>query len=210
MRGKKLKSITISGKTLRNGLAVAVASVLLAVAAGCGSSSGNDTPQAEGQKLTQDAYARVVDNPANKDNQYPKIDHSTELTNLHERLLRYNDPNKISYIYLLSAQGGIYAYFTIKGKVTSNGSQMTTTQAITWKCDKNAGSWYCDHVVTDLPEDDLSYGPSEPGIFFFTTDNVMVTWDGPYLLTDAPMKIDPAKVTLTYIDGSKPTSVGGK
>jgi hypothetical protein len=38
----------------------------------------------------------------------------------------------------------------------------------------------------------------------------MVTWDGPYLLTDAPMKINTAAVTLTYTDGSKPTSTGGR
>jgi len=202
-----MKDITISGKQLRNGLVTVVVAATLVIT-GCTTTSQPANPQAQGQQLTQDAYARVVNNPANIDNQYPKIDHSTELSNLHDRLLRYNNPSKISYIYLLSAQGGIYTYFTIKGKVTANGSQMTTTQAVNFKCDWNHGDKYCDHIVTDLPEDDLSYGPSEPGIFFFTTDNVMVTWDGPYLLTDAPMKIDPAKLTLQYIVGSKPTSIG--
>jgi hypothetical protein len=139
---------------------------------------------------------------------YPasQLTDSLERKNLREKLLRYNQPTKISYIYLLSQTGGIYAYFTIKGKVSSNSSQMTTSQFLIY----DQGSGGGGNATVEAPGDDGSYGPDEPGIFFFTTDNVMVTWDGPYLLTDAPMKIDEAKVTLNYIPGSKPSSTGGK
>jgi hypothetical protein len=36
----------------------------------------------------------------------------------------------------------------------------------------------------------------------------MVTWNGPYLLTDAPLKVNAQNLVLQYQDGSKPTSTG--
>lgn len=98
--------------------------------------------------------------------------------------------------------GGIYTFFTIKGKVSSNQSQMTTEDLIVRKCWSGGG---CDNAVVGAPGDDGSYGPNEDGIFFFTTDGVLITWNGKYLLSDAPMKVNPANLVLTYVDGSKPT-----
>jgi len=190
-------TITIS----RRATLIAVGIVAsLALLAGC-TSSDSEGAQQQGQAQTEQAFGQqsaAVPYPASK------LGDSLERKNLRERLLRYNNPSKISYIYLLSQTGGIYAYFTIKGKVSSNDSQMTTDQLIEWQC--NSGT--CDHVVVNAPGDDGSYGPNEPGVFFFTTDNVMVTWNGPYLLTDAPMKVNAATTPLSYVTGSKPTSTG--
>jgi hypothetical protein len=177
--------------------AIALAAVAAVSLAAC-TQSDTKGAQQSGQAQTEDAFkhqASAVPYPADK------LNDSLERKNLADRLLRYNSPSKISYVYLLSQAGGIYAYFTIKGKVSSNSSQMTTDQLIEWQC--NSGT--CDHVVVNAPGDDGSYGPNEPGIFFFTTDNVMVTWNGPYLLTDAPLKVNAATVPLEYVNGSKPT-----
>jgi hypothetical protein len=181
--------------------ALAGTAALVFVLTGCTHTSSG--AQATGQKQTEQAYAKQ-----SAAEPYPaaKLNDSLERKNLREKLLRYNNPSKISYVYLLSQTGGIYAYFTVKGKVSSNSSQMTTDQLVTWQCNDSS----CDHAVVSAPGDDGSYGPDEPGIFFFTTDNVMVTWDGPYLLTDAPMKVNSATTSLEYVTGSKPSSTGGK
>lgn len=176
-----------------------IAALCLVLAAGCDMSTPDTSAQDQGQKLTEDAFQQQsgkVPYPADQ------MKDSLERRNVLERLLRYNNPSKISYIYLLSATGGIYAYFTIKGKVSSTDSQLTTTDLIDTKCHSNG----CNDVTVPAPGDDGSYGPNEAGIFFFTTDGVMVTWDGPYLLADAPMKIQQQNLVLTYPEGSHPTS----
>lgn len=187
------------------GLGLAAALIL----SGCSSGAQVNPAQAAGQQQTLNNWAAVTKNAAD---QYPNLEDSIELHNLHERLLRYNTASKISYIYLFSAMGTPMAYFTIKGKVTSNASQMTPTQAVNFVCDGSSSNsnYTCDHVVTELPEDDLSYGPSEPGIFFFTTDNVMITWGNDnFLLSDTPLQLDTSKLVLNYLPGSKPSSTGG-
>jgi hypothetical protein len=42
--------------------------------------------------------------------------------------------------------------------------------------------------------DDGSYGPNENGIFFFTTEGVMVTYSGEYVLSDGPLKLSENKL----------------
>lgn len=197
----------ITGKR-KLGIVGAALVVLLSLTAGaCDDTSGTNTASKDAQKNGQQQTVNAF-NQQQAAQPYPsgQLTNSLERANLREKLLRYNSPSKISYIYLLSATGGIYAYFTIKGKVSSNSSQMTTAQFLIYDQGGDGGG----NQVVEAPGDDGSYGPDEPGIFFFTTDNVMVTWDGPYLLTDAPMKVNAATTALTYIDGSKPTSTGGK
>lgn len=109
---------------------------------------------------------------------------SLERKNIAERLVRYNDPNKISYIYLMAENGQVISYYTIKGKVSNAGSQLLPEDDILDPC----SSSYCPTVV-DSAGDDGSYGPDEQSIFFFTTAGVMVEWPGLYLLSDQPMDI---------------------
>jgi len=178
---------------------IAAAGLLAFTLAACDSSSSDS--QTKGQDQTEQAFSlqeTAVPYPVDA------LKDSLERRNLKEHLLRYNNPSKISYIYLLSDTGGIYTFFTIKGKVSSNQSQMTTQDLIVRRC----WSGSCESAVVGAPGDDGSYGPNEDGIFFFTTDGVMITWNGRYLLADAPMKVNAAQLALTYVDGSKPSSIG--
>lgn len=58
----------------------------------------------------------------------------------------------------------------------------------------------CDRSGEDCPQpmeaagDDGSFGPNESGIFFFTTEGVMVTYSGEYVLSDAPLKLSDNKL----------------
>lgn len=192
-------TITISWRRLTGMAAAIIALVTLLALTAC-EPKKTSTAQRSGQKQTEDAFAQqsaAVPYPVNQ------LKDSLERRNVRERLLRYNNPTKISYIYLLADTGRIYAYFTIKGKVSSNQSQLTTTDLIAYGCDDGLDG--CQAVTVPAPGDDGSYGPNEDGVFFFSTDGVLITWNGKYLLADAPLKIDEAKLVLNYMPGSKPT-----
>lgn len=195
-------NITLDRRFAKRAMAGA-ATVALLFFGGVACSSSDNSPQSQGQAQTETAFKAQ-----SKAEPYPadKLTDSLERKNLAERLLRYNNPSKISYVYLMSNQGTIVTYFTIKGKVSSNDSQMTTSQLVDKYCYSGGN---CDYVANPAPGDDGSYGANEPGIFFFTTDNVMVTWSGLYLMSDAPLKVNNATLPVEYKDGSKPSSTAG-
>lgn len=122
----------------------------------------------------------------------PPLSDSLERGNIIEHLKRNNQADRVRYIYLLADTGGIYAYFVIKGKVTSTGAQLTPTDDIVDPCTAD----FCPTVVQG-PTDDGSYGGDEGGIYFFTDTGMEVQWNGRWLLTDEPLKIQTPTLTLT-------------
>ena len=123
-----------------------------------------------------------------KNDPIPNLADSLERANIIEHLKRNNQADRIRYIYLLADTGGIYAYYVIKGKVTSTAAQLTPTDEIV---DRTEGD-----VVTQAPTDDGSFGGDEGGVYFFTDTGVEVQWNGRWLLTDAPMEIRQPSLTL--------------
>lgn len=115
---------------------------------------------------------------------------SLECKNLKEREKRNSQANAIGYVYLYNFDGSIKGYFTIKGKVSSTQSQMGPMDMIVDVC-KNSD--YCPEIV-EAAGDDGSHGPNEEGIFFFTTEDVMVTYSGEYVLSDQPLKLSTNKL----------------
>lgn len=111
---------------------------------------------------------------------------SLECKNLKERERRNSDPSRIGYVYLYNFDGSVKGYFTIKGKVSSTQSQMGPMDT------------YLTHsygnLTMEAAGDDGSYGPNESGIFFFTTEDVMVTYSGEYVLSDAPLKLSTTRL----------------
>lgn len=106
---------------------------------------------------------------------------SIALDNLKEKRDRENDPNKIRYVYLISF-GQIIGYYIAKGNITSNSSQMAPEQEVV--------SAYSEGFVVDSAADDNTYGSSDPGVFFFTTDGTMIVTDVNILQSDQPINID--------------------
>jgi hypothetical protein len=152
----------------------------LAIALTAGSCEGNDkqSAQSSGQAQTEQAF-----NQQQSKVPYPvdQLKDSQERRNLKERLLRQNNPNHVSYLYVLSFAKPL-GYYVIKGKVSSTQSQMTTDNLVIDRC---SGST-CP-VVVNAPGDDGSYGANEPGIFFFTANGVMVQTDLNYVVSDQPI-----------------------
>lgn len=127
-------------------------------------------------KERNDKAARIVKCGAAND--------SLECKNLKERERRNSQPSAIGYVYLYNFDGSVKGYFTIKGKVSSTQSQMGPMDDLVNGC----GSSAC-YEVMEAAGDDGSYGPNEAGIFFFTTEGVMVTYSGEYVLSDGPLKL---------------------
>lgn len=136
--------------------------------------------QANDQLATAENFKRLsVAVPA------PSLNDSQERRQLVKRLERFNVANKISYIYLTS-YGKVMAFYTIKGKVSSVNSMLTCTKQIV----DAGGTTQYDRFVVDSPDLDGSYGSNGDGIFFFTTEDVYVEWNGEYMLCDEPLKMD--------------------
>jgi hypothetical protein len=149
----------------------------------CSDNSSN--AQTQGQALTEQAFeqqSKAVPYPASE------LRSSLERTNLKERLIRTNKPTAQGFVYLMSF-GKVIGYYTVKGKVSSTQSQMTTDQLIVNDC-----IGCSTRSVVNAPGDDGSYGANEPGIFFFTTEGQMVTTNLDYIWSDNPISIDVPKL----------------
>lgn len=112
----------------------------------------------------------------------PNLENSLERKNISKRLTTFNDPNKVSYIYLVS-YGKVMSFYTVKGKVTSGNKRLTASDQIV-----DSPRYSSDNVV-DSPELDGTYGQSSPYIFFWTTDGAYIQWSGDYMLADQPLQL---------------------
>lgn len=127
----------------------------------------------------------------------PSIERSQERANLIERLKRFNTDSKVSYIYLVN-YGKVMAFYTVKGKVSSVNSLLTTPEQVKWETAGVGGGRSIAGVVVTSPDLDGSYGTNGDAIFFFTTDGTYVEWRGDYMLCDKPLKLStPPEMVIT-------------
>lgn len=144
-----------------------------------------DTTREKDAALSKTAYQQQV-----AAEPYPaaQLKNSLERGNLARRLLEENKKNAIRYIYLLGDTGTYIGYYTIKGKVSSNQSQMQPQDDLEHPCSG------CDRYVVDGPGDDGSYGEDAEGQFFFTTEGVYVTTDMRYIVSSQPLPVNAPKM----------------
>lgn len=121
-----------------------------------------------------------------KDNQSQALKNSLGRENQEERLKREEDPNQIRYVYVFAPlDGRVIGYYTIKGKVSTSGTQNAPEQDLVQVYSNST-----ERYIVDSAKDDGTYGPSETGSFFFTTEGVLIEIDGlPYLQSDAPIAV---------------------
>jgi len=165
-------------------LITAAVVTLTLVLTGCKSSS-QPSSQQQGQQQTEQAFqqqAAAVPYPADQ------LRDSLERRNIRAKLLQENKPDAIGYVYLQSF-GKALGYFVIKGKVSSNNSQMTTSTLVERHGDAGGGN-----LAYDAPGDDGSYGPNEPGIFFFTTEGTMIKTNLDYAYSTQPIPFNVPKL----------------
>lgn len=110
---------------------------------------------------------------------------SLECKNLAEKKRRDEDPSRLTYLYLVNMNGQPFAYWVVKGKVSSNQSQMAPMDQAIQMCGYSE-CW----TMAEAPGDDGSFGPNEDGIFFFTPDgNKIVVGGGNYIQSDFPFEL---------------------
>lgn len=136
---------------------------------------------------------------------------TAEMANVAAREVRLNDPNKIGYLYGLSSTGQVMAFWTIRGKPSSMGSQLTNTQNAAGSAGGN--SRIGDRILSS-PGDDGTYGPEEcesQGIFAFTSDtDALIEWCGPWFYSDAPLHLATAPIiAVTAQPPTTPIPAGG-
>jgi len=127
---------------------------------------------------------------------YPvdELTDSLERRNLKERLLRFNQPNKIGYVYYVPF-GNILGYWTIKGKVSSTRSQMNPSDELTNDLSDCSGCF--ESQVLQSAGDDGAFGEAEDGVFFFTTNGTMIqVSEDDYFYSDQPITLGQELVDL--------------
>lgn len=134
----------------------------------------------------------------------PTIEFSNSRDALIKRATTFNDPNKVSYIYLISRQGTVLAFYTVKGNVVNLSSYLVPDDNIVKDpyYDYTGGSGATTKsqgVVIQNPDIDGTYGSNGEGIFFYTTDNVYVQWNGEYMMCDQPLKLSTQPVLTREI-----------
>lgn len=126
--------------------------------------------------------------------QMPQLTDSLERKNLIKRAKTFNNPNKISYIYLYSF-GKLIMYDTVKGKVSALDSSLTPQQQFV---DSNGGligrGNNCiesndNCYMIPAPAVDGSYGTNGQGIFYYNENGAYREWNGQYILSDQPFTL---------------------
>lgn len=128
------------------------------------------------------------------------LDWSLERENLNKRALLWNDPNKVSYIYLIN-YGRIMAFYVVKGKVSSVNSQITNPAQLAFQRKHSFGDAHYVTGVLPSPAEDGSYGTNGDSVFFFTSDGTYVEWMGDYMLCDKPLKLSTPPVVTIASEG---------
>lgn len=132
----------------------------------------------------------------------PHLDTSGERKNLIRRLERLNTENMSGYVYLFTEQGTMIAFYPVKGKVSSLNSYLSGEQKPAYFGSDDEGHSGAGWQMVESPDYDGAYGRNSDGIFFFTADtDTYVEWKGPYLFTDAPLKVAQAPIMVRDITG---------
>jgi hypothetical protein len=107
----------------------------------------------------------------------PATGRTFEQDNITERYHQDNKPGAVKHFYVIAPKSGVAVlYSTVQGKVTSGGKRLTPRSTIEkYDCGKDCTHYEGQrvliggeqHVVTDLMQDDGTYGSSAPYFYWF-------------------------------------------
>jgi hypothetical protein len=108
---------------------------------------------------------------------------NAEIDNIKRRLELTSKPGLLGYIVLLNESGQPIYYSTVKGKITSGSKRLTRPDRSTTE---GAGA---NNVVMAAPSDEGTFGSSGEYVFFWTTSDQYVQWNGKYFYSDKPIRL---------------------
>lgn len=175
---------------------------------GCGAISGNVSQQQQQLQNCTATYLGQTHTAGSLDALLNQHGPTAEMKNVSAKIVRFSDPNKIGYVGVWSANGGLISMDVIKGKVSSTGSELTNTENVVGSADHTGlGS-----TVLSSPGDDGTYGPEEcqgVGIFFFlaSTDALkeICVGSGIWQYSDAPFSA--TTTPLVTVTGNPTTAI---
>jgi hypothetical protein len=146
---------------------------------GCDEPTPQEVAAREGQHRAQ---AAINNSAAN-----------SEQDNIERRIRLTSQPGLLGYIVLLNETGQPILYTSIKGKVTSSGKRLTRPY--------NAGG-------NPSPSDEGAWGSSDPYIYFWTSDDQYMQWNGNYLYSNSPIRLatEPLVVSIGAPAQPEPSS----
>lgn len=176
---------SINRRTAAIVAAFATAGLLLT---GCTSDNGASKAQSKNNDLAAREYQKFSSAvPYPYEHGMPSD--PLERKNLAKRLQQYNSKGSTNYVYVFAGMTDkVIGYYVIRGKVSSTGSQMTSTE-VNVHCGYGGDHSTCTNEAIG---DDGSYGPNEggeSGVFFITTSGVLVETDQPFLVSSQPIKL---------------------
>lgn len=134
----------------------------------------------------------------------PQFNQSLERENIRQRLLVSNDPTTLQWIYPMSA-GRVFGRFPVKGKVTSGGKRLTSSDMFVDGIDVG-DAW--GQVSVEAPDEMGTYGSSGEYIFWFDPAGRIHQHRGDYFVSPVPYQIDEGYGTIsTEVDSTEEKKV---
>lgn len=110
---------------------------------------------------------------------------NAEIENIKRRVQLTSSAGLVGYIVLFNDMGQPVLYTGVKGKVTSGSKRLTKPyEKQRWDC----GNYACDKELP-APSDEGTYGSSGDYIFFWTTADQYIQWNGRYVYSDKPLRL---------------------
>lgn len=111
---------------------------------------------------------------------------NAEIDNIKKRLELTSNPGLTGFVLLMNEAGQPIMYTGVTGKITSGSKRLTRGQTLV-RGDR--GPNYGDFVMHS-PSDEGTWGSSSPYIYFWTTQGQYIQWNGKYLYSDKPFRIN--------------------
>ena len=120
---------------------------------------------------------------------------NAEIDNIKRRLELTANPGLLGYIVLLNETGQPVMYTGVRGKITSGSKRLTEPDRYS--------SLGTNGFMRAAPSDEGTYGSSSEYIFFWTTADQYIQWNGKYLYSDKPFRLttEPIVVALPPLKG---------
>lgn len=171
----------------------------VAVFAGNTSSCENSNPEAQRQTTLkqQNTESLMIKQPA------PMVGFSMDRYILAQRLVRFNNPNKMSYLYMFFQNGSVLQ-ISIVGKLTSTSKRLTDPQAYVTSKMPNVDTYRSDRI--DVADEMGTWGSSEPAKVGLTTMGSLLEFGGftGYVYSETPLnfKSGEKEVVVVQVEAS--------
>lgn len=111
---------------------------------------------------------------------------NVEIDNIKRRLELTSNPGQMGYVLLMNEAGQPVLYTTVVGKITSSGKRLQ---------DRNCANGH------ECPSDEGTYGSSDPYIYFWSQSGMYHQWNGPYLYSDKPLRLEIKPLVVEVVSG---------